>query len=368
MSYRFHAAAPPGEWLNDPNGLMYADGHYRLFAQHSVAGPSGSDVGWGALSSDDLLDWRWDGVAIAPVGNESAYSGCVLANEVVFTRHDPTRQWQRQVMANLADGVELPISGPEGRNCRDPFVVGERMLLARPCDWFAWRDDAPSTIEIWKGGGADWRLSGTIGPWHPPGMMWEMPAVIDLGAVQALIVSLVDRRENEARCEVRYWLGRLDDSGFARAGDFPVAGVRLDFGPDFYAAIPNLTTRWPDAKRVIVAWASNWARARGRVLANGARGGPITLPREVTLAGNRLAVAPIAAALPLAARTGKFEAALDFGPIQLRADRDAATVRVNDLSEPLTWRGATSRFTGFHDGDLWELFVAPEGISVTMLA
>jgi sucrose-6-phosphate hydrolase SacC (GH32 family) len=87
----FHAAAPAGEWLNDPNGLIYSGGAYRLFAQHRNDGPAFTRTGWARLSSPDLLHWQFDGVAIPPAGEDWMYSGCVVEEggelQAVHTMH-----------------------------------------------------------------------------------------------------------------------------------------------------------------------------------------------------------------------------------------------------------------------------------------
>ena len=77
MTFAFHASPRPGEWMNDPNGLSFHNGRYRLWAQHSDAAPDFRQIGWGSWSSSDLLDWRWDGVAIPYNAGVSAYSGSV---------------------------------------------------------------------------------------------------------------------------------------------------------------------------------------------------------------------------------------------------------------------------------------------------
>ena len=92
MNFAFHAAPPPGEWFNDPNGLVFADGAWRLFVQHSAAGSEFREVGWARLSSADLLHWTWDGPVIAPDTLGQAYSGSVVVNDggltACLTRHD----------------------------------------------------------------------------------------------------------------------------------------------------------------------------------------------------------------------------------------------------------------------------------------
>lgn len=53
-AFAFHAAPPPGTWMNDPNALLLRDGRWQLLAQHS-ASPATLAIGWGHWSSADLL-------------------------------------------------------------------------------------------------------------------------------------------------------------------------------------------------------------------------------------------------------------------------------------------------------------------------
>lgn len=383
--WRFHAAAPAGEWLNDPNGLAWIDGRCTLFAQHSVHGPSGGEVGWGSFASDDLLHWRWQGVAIAPDDRGSAYSGCLVDGgsgvEAFFTRHHTDGSsggpHQTQHRAFAPDWREQAGElGPNGRNCRDPFVFFSpttrdwRMLVAEPCDWHGWAPDGRSHLGVWRSDDrVSWRRAGGIGPWHPPGVMWEVPALIDFGAHHALIVSLVDRRAGRATCSVRYWVGRFEGVSFTISPSFPPEGLLLDHGPDFYAAMPNLVPGWPDQERVIVAWASNWDDARGRNWTDGARGGPITMPRTVTLADGVLRQRPIAAAAALVHATVAFGDELAVEGMHLSADRGLGTLTVRtergQSRSRVDWLGSGSSATLFRDGELLELFIDPEGVVVT---
>lgn len=384
---RFHAAPPAGEWLNDPNGLVFAGGRYRLFAQHSGAAPDFTAIGWARFSSDDLLSWDFDGVVIPADATGFAYSGSVQSLPggdlaAYLTRHRADGQpRQRQFRLISSDhGLTwvqdaLPV-GPSGDNVRDPFVWcaengDRRMIVAEPCDWHAWQTTAPSRLSLWRQNKSEWEAAGVIDG-APAGVLWEVPALLDFGAAQVLLVSCVDRRDGGADCSVVARIGQFDGARFDE-----VAAQPLDHGPDFYAAIPNVAAGWP-GEPVIVGWAASWATARQRVLPGGGHGGPVTLPRTVRLDGDRLRVAPIAAALPLAramiplgagvtivgdgvqltiARTGT-------GALAVRRDADdPAQVWARTSADAVV--SAAEEVTVFIDAGLVELFIAPAGVAVT---
>lgn len=399
-AFAFHAAAPPGEWINDPNGLAFSGGRYRLFVQHRADAPEFAVTGWARLSSDDLLKWEWDGSVLPPDANGWAYSGSVMvapggALESYHTRHDkdggPVQTQHRATSRDAGATWETDFRplGPSGRNVRDPFVFayrGERqMLVARPCDWTDWANDPASTIEVLASpDGAAWRAVGTIGPFAPPGIMWEVPVLVDFGSCWALIVSIVDRRTGTA-CGVRYWLGTFDGMRFACQPGWPQQGRALDLGPDFYACIPNTTEGWPDEARVLVGWASSWATARRVAWPGGAAGGPIGLPRRLTLdaAGTRLRQEPIEGARGKARavyRTGNGSFRLvvtsSLGEVKVVWDAAASALVVDrQTDDPLfRWNGQTRlnpcsamNLTLFIDGPLIEIFIEPAGTVITLV-
>ena len=226
-----------------------------------------------------------------PPGDEGfAYSGSIVSAgdgvlHAFHTRHDPARGMQRQAVSRSADGrvwsVPAQILGRAEPNWRDPFVWaradGWRMLLARPGSW-----DTPTErahLELW--GSADlmaWQPLGTIGPFSPPGVLWEVPWVIERAdGTASLVVSMVDRRAGRADSCVRYWPGRFDGANFERAHDEPLP---LDLGPDFYAAIP--AGGGADGGSILIGWLSNWQTARG-FPCPGIAGGPASLPRSLAL-------------------------------------------------------------------------------------
>ena len=391
MSFAFHAAPPQGEWFNDPNGLVFADGAWRLFVQHSAAASDFGEIGWARLSSADLLHWSRDGPVILPDSLGQAYSGSVVADDGILTayltRHDGAVQRQVSLTSEDAGASwrQGEPFGPEGRNVRDPFVfycaaTGDwRMLIAEPCDWTDWATEPPSTLSVWRLSGEGWRFVARIGPWMEPGVMWEVPVLVDFGSCQALIVSIVNRRNGGATCAVRYWLGRFDGANFAVAT--AREGLLLDHGPDFYAAIVDSPAPGIEA-RMLVAWASNWETARSMPWPGGVHGGPITLPRRLSLdvGSKRLVQQPVAGieAADVCSWDGESPKAIivagEDAELSLLLDREGLHVRRSGLAGLLDWEHSDPGTFGdnqaqtisiFNDAGLIEVFIAPAGLTVT---
>lgn len=399
MSLAFHATPAPGEWLNDPNGLVRTGSRWVMFAQHRADAPDFRATNWARFTSPDLLRWSFDAPVIASDGGYEAYSGSVVITasglEAFYTVHINGNEHQTRCASDDAGRTwrPLPLTMPasaSGANVRDPSVFGTEgdwwMLLARPCPWTGWETAPPSEIAILRSTDrVDWAETGTIGPCHAPGIMWEVPTLIRDKGGNLLLISCVDRRGGGADCAVFGWAGQLGPTGFVTEPDWPVEGRCIDQGPDFYATIIAAGA----APQPMVAWLASWATARSLAWPNFA-GGPITLPRRITSSNGRICNEPwpaIADAftmphdrVPLAGRgTVQIDGTVDFA---LAITSELAEARIDACDKSLTvsrtnpsWHrshpgvlgaAATRTLTLFIDGPATELFIAPEGLSVSL--
>lgn len=121
---QFHFTTPRG-WMNDPNGLAFADGEWRMFYQHCPfvrSDPWKASMFWGYAVSRDLVHWTDLGDAILPHPESRLLisgSGVVDAeNTAGFGRG-------AHVVASVQDGLRLWHS-EDGRSfapCRENPVL-----------------------------------------------------------------------------------------------------------------------------------------------------------------------------------------------------------------------------------------------------
>jgi beta-fructofuranosidase len=259
---------PNTGWLNDPHGIVHADGRYHMFFQYNPAGITWSPViHWGHATSDDLIRWREEGIALSPEpGEVGCWTGSTVldadAPTIVYTRVADT-DWERgQVVLARGDASlerwhrEPPqpvIGGPP----EDLDVVAFR-------DPYVWRDaegwkslvglglarDVAAAVQYHSPDLLAWTYDGIVaqrpaadieGTWT--GTMWECPQLFELDGAWVLIVSVW---ADAALLHVAYALGDYDGRHFT-----PRRWDRFSYGDQMYATTTFLDA---DGRRCAISW------------------------------------------------------------------------------------------------------------------
>ncbi|QOV40864.1 glycoside hydrolase family 32 protein [Streptomyces ferrugineus] len=293
---------PPAHWINDPNGLVFHDGHYHVYFQYNPHSARHADMHWGHFRSPDLVRWEPMPVALAPTpgghdeggiwsGNAVSHDGRLTA---FYSAHHPGRRHQPVTAAVSYDGgttfskhdrLLIP-DAPEGTTMfRDPYVWRDgdrwRMLVGA-----ALADGRGAALQYASDDLNDWSYQGIFlaRPPHPlPGGRnteagWECAQYAAFPDGTGAVLASAWNPEEGASCAI-YWPGRAQDGAF-HAGSPRL----LDHGPDFYA--PALL-RAPDGRWLMWAWV--WeARDEERVGApstwtdEAGWAGMLSVPRELT--------------------------------------------------------------------------------------
>jgi beta-fructofuranosidase len=294
---------PPAHWINDPNGLVFHDGHYHVFFQYNPHSARHADMHWGHYRSPDLIHWEHLSIALAPTaGGEDdggVWSGNAVSTEgqliAFYSAKRDDRWWQPVTSAASHDGgltftkrpgLLIPEPADETSMFRDPYV---------------WRDGDRWRMLVGAGltdgrGAAQQYLSDDLENWEYIGPFlarapeplpggkdteegWECVQYADFGDGRGVLLLSAWDPEGGASHSAAY-PGR--DQGIRLAAEAP---QRLDHGPEFYA--PALLHA-PDGRWLMWGWAweardevqvgapSTWTDEVGWA-------GMLSLPREVTL-------------------------------------------------------------------------------------
>lgn len=329
---RFHFTPERG-WMNDPNGLVYAEGEYHLFYQHVPYARSHDlnyfpfpahmhDICWGHAVSKDMVRWEHLSVALPPgpraLFSGIPFSGCavldsagtsVLCDAVqdgeaclvaVFTEVDFLGLNQRQSLAvsldrgrtwSLHEGNPV-LPNPIVPHFRDPKVFwhapSERWVMALAAGdkvRFFWSED----LETW-GPLSDFQLDGMLTESLGMAPFVECPELIELPVFDAdagtkgeaegertgwALIFSKGYPPGQGSTGVQYLIGSFDGSCFT---PFHTTPRRFDHGPDCYA-----TQSWSNLgeRRVLAAWMNNWQYAE--YIRTSPWRGSLTVPRSVSL-------------------------------------------------------------------------------------
>ncbi|SET12403.1 glycoside hydrolase family 32 protein [Paenibacillus sp. NFR01] len=301
--------SPQGNWMNDPNGLVYFEGEYHLFFQHHPGGMTMGQMHWGHAVSKDLIAWEELPVALAPDELGMIFSGSAVVDlhnttgffedkpglVAIFTHHlDRPGQpaLERQSLAYSRDNGRTWI-----KYAGNPVLENEAAIDFRDPKVFWHKDTAQwvmivacgQTVNLYRSLDLiHWSFASTFGAGigsHDG--VWECPDLFPLaidGSTEAkkwvMLVSIGADPLHAEGSRTQYFTGGFD--GVAFTPDEASRTVRwIDYGRDNYAGVSWANIPEADGRRLFIGWMSNWMYAQCTP-SEGFRGA-MTVPRELSL-------------------------------------------------------------------------------------
>lgn len=296
--------------LNDPNGLSWFQGKYYVFFQWNRFKKDHSYKEWGLFTSEDLLKWQFEGSAVIPdqeYDRDGVYSGSgyVIGDQLyLFYTGNNKKGGQRkssQCLVTTKDGRRYQKKGivlktPEGytEHFRDPKVFagkqsGYYMVLGGQ------QKNGKGALALCHSeDGEMWNYQRMLAVSEQYEMM-ECPDLFELDGRHVLLFN-PQKRDNTADETIfsfsAYKLGVFDEiNGTFQDSDLDKGYEKMDAGFDFYAPQTFLN---PDGRRILFAWMSRMEAEQEKVFSAAEPNiHCMTLPRELSLRGNKLCQKPI---------------------------------------------------------------------------
>ncbi len=277
-------------WMNDPNGMFYLDGTYHLFYQYNPYGSMWGNMNWRHSTSTDLINWKDEGIALAPDANGTIFSGsCVVDKEgtagfgknaviAMFTSayFTPQGDIQTQSLAYSTDGGKTfkkyqgnPVLTADIADFRDPNMFWNEDIKAWNLIMSAGQEmriySSPN-LKDWKEESRFGReLGGHGGVWECPDLM-KVPEMVNgkivSGKSKWVLVCNINPGGPAGGSATQYFIGDFDGHKFtvdnpSRYSDGNA--LWMDYGKDHYATVSFSNA--PNDRKTVIAWMSNWEYA-----------------------------------------------------------------------------------------------------------
>ncbi len=275
---------PIGHWINDPNGMVYYKGVYHLFFQHHPASSVWGPMHWGHATSNNLVHWKREPIAVYPDSLGTIFSGSAVVDKnntsgfgkngqvplvAIYTQHDTlgeksgSNTFQTQSIAYSLDegktwtkyNANPVIKNPGTRDFRDPKVMWhaptKKWIMSLAVKDFIAFYSSPDLKH--------WTKESQFGEGRGAhGGGWECPDLFMLHDGEkhrwVLIANLNPGAPNGGS-GTQYFIGDFDGKTFTS----DQKEIKwLDYGPDDYAGITWSNT---GDRKIFLGWMSNWQYA-----------------------------------------------------------------------------------------------------------
>jgi fructan beta-fructosidase len=327
VSYRpLYHFTTDSNWINDPNGLVYANGQYHVFAQYNPFGDKWGHMSWAHAVSNDLFTWDEWPLAIPEMKNADGTATMIFSGSAVVDSFNSSgfgKDGQMPMVAiytshidsigkGIAQHQSLAYSLDEGKtwkqyannpvldiqltDFRDPKVfwyAPEKKWVMAVVKSLEYKVQFYASADLKK-----WNLLSEFGPAGNTTKIWECPDLFPMTVEgtneKKWVLSLSAGHPQKDFIAVQYFIGNFDGKTFtADKLDYP---LYVDYGKDFYAGVTYNNIPSSDGRRIMIGWANCWNYAND-IPTKGFRGAysvPRSLSVKNTANGLRLFQMPVA--------------------------------------------------------------------------
>ena len=264
---------PQYGWMNDPNGMVYADGTYHLFYQYNPYGVRWGNMHWGHAISKDLVNWEYQPTAIAPDKLGAIFSGSAVIDHdntagfgkgamiAIFTSAGDR---QTQSIAYSLDGGKTFTKYEGNPVLSDANIIDFRdpkVFWHAPSKQWVMSLATTQTITFYGSKNLkEWtRLSEFGEGLGGHGGVWECPDLFPLtyeGKTKWVLFVSINPGGTNGGSATQYFIGNFDGKTFTPdAMNYP---LWLDYGRDNYAGVTWSNVPAADGRRLFIGWMSNW--------------------------------------------------------------------------------------------------------------
>ncbi|WP_278046681.1 glycoside hydrolase family 32 protein [Clostridium sp. DJ247] len=267
----------PDKWKNDPQTPVFFDGKYHYYYLYNRDYPNGNGTEWRQATSEDLVHWKDEGVAIPKYTNKNGdiWSGSVVVDTnntagfgegaivAIVTQPSANGGQQEQCLWYSTDkgrtfksySDQPIIPNPSTKDFRDPKIIWDPqtdkwvMLLA-------------------EGTKIGFYESHNLKNWHYTGGFFtenigivECPDLFMMrandGTYKWVLGASANGKSAGKPNTYAYWIGNYNGKEFVADESEP---QWLDYGFDWYAGVTFENGNSSDkfTKRYALAWMNNW--------------------------------------------------------------------------------------------------------------
>ena len=300
---QFHFS-PKAHWMNDPNGMVYANGIYHLFFQYNPTANVPGNIHWGHATSTDLFHWKEKPVALYPDSLGLVFSGSAVIDKNNTSRlgtvaHPPmvalyaSHSVTNDKMGRLdVETQSLAYSNNNGltwkkykgnpviKNTADRDFRDPKVMWYQPQKKWVMVLAVHDHIDIFSSKNLiDWNKESEFGrEAGDHGGVWECPDLFELHnrtKNQWVLIVNINPGGPNGGSATQYFVGDFNGKSFAPADN---QTKWLNYGPDNYAGVTWSNT---GNRKIFLGWMSNWLYG-DKVPTNPWRGA-MTVPVDLAL-------------------------------------------------------------------------------------